>query len=172
MFREMRRKGQQTGTEECIEILKNAKTGVLGVTGDDGYPYTVPVSFAYHDSADGGLGSIHFHCATVGHKIDGIKRNEKVSFCVIAKDKVMPKERTVKYLSVIVFGRARFLTDPEEMRTSANSIGEKYSGAYPELYKAETEDYLKRGGLCCVEIQIEHMTGKMGKEEMKERKQH
>lgn len=47
MFREMRRKAQQISTEECMEILLNAKTGVLGLHGEDGYPYTVPVNFVY-----------------------------------------------------------------------------------------------------------------------------
>ena len=47
MFREMRRKGQQISAKECAEILSNAKSGVLGLHGDDGYPYTVPVSFVY-----------------------------------------------------------------------------------------------------------------------------
>lgn len=88
MFREMRRKAQQLTNEECIEILKNATSGVLGVFGDDGYPYTVPVSHVFED------GKICFHCAKTGHKIDSIRRNEKVSFTVIAQDEVMPKERT------------------------------------------------------------------------------
>ena len=168
MFREMRRKGQQTSEAECREILRRGKTGILGVAGDDGYPYTVPVNFAYLEEA--GLGTIHIHCAVTGHKIDGIRRNEKVSFCVIDRDEVMPEERSTKYLSVIAFGRARFLTDKEEMRASANLIGAKYSGDFRELYEAETEDYLRRGGLCCIEITIEHMTGKMGRMLMMERK--
>jgi len=35
--------------EETIEILKSCTSGVLGVIGDDGYPYTVPVSYALKD---------------------------------------------------------------------------------------------------------------------------
>lgn len=44
MFREMRRKKQLLSKEETIEILKVCTSGVLGVTGDDDYPYTVPVN--------------------------------------------------------------------------------------------------------------------------------
>ena len=40
MFREMRRKKQELSKEECIDILQTAKTAVLGVVGDNGYPYT------------------------------------------------------------------------------------------------------------------------------------
>ena len=45
MFREMRRKKQELSKEECIDILQTAKTAVLGVVGDNGYPYTVPINF-------------------------------------------------------------------------------------------------------------------------------
>ena len=33
----------------------------------------------------------------------------------------------------------------------------------------ETGDTIRRGTLCCVEIEIDHMTGKIGRELMKER---
>ena len=91
MFREMRRIKQQITLEECQEILKRASSGVLGLYGDDGYPYTVPLSFVYEEGSDGGLGTIGFHCAKAGHKIDSIRRNEKVSFTVIDRDEVMPR---------------------------------------------------------------------------------
>ena len=173
MFREMRRKGQQITTQECMEILLRAKTGVLGVYGDDGYPYTVPLNFVYTppEEAGKGLGTIGFHCATTGHKIDGIRRNEKVSFTVVDRDEIMPKERTTKYCSVIAFGRARFLEGEETLRRAANTLGAKYSAGYEDLYMAETENTIRRGTLCCVEITIDHMTGKIGKELMKERRQ-
>ena len=86
MFREMRRKGQQISQEECSEILLRAKTGILGLHGDDGYPYTVPVNFVYTPGKDGQPGTIGFHCAKTGHKIDAIRRNEKVSFTVVDRD--------------------------------------------------------------------------------------
>ena len=183
MFREMRRKGQQIATEECMEILRRATSGVLGVYGDDGYPYTVPLSFVYSvpekgaqaedpdESAEGApLGTIGFHCATTGHKIDAIRRNEKVSFTVIDRDEIMPRERTTKFCSVIAFGRARILEGEENLRRAANKVGAKYSAGYEDLYMEETEDTIRRGTLCCVEITIDHMTGKIGKEVMKERR--
>lgn len=47
MFRKMRRFKQQLSNDEALEILKNCKSGVLAVSGDDGYPYTVPLNFVY-----------------------------------------------------------------------------------------------------------------------------
>ena len=171
MFREMRRIRQQISPEECREILHRASSGVLGLYGDDGYPYTVPLSFVYEEGRGGGLGTIGFHCAKTGHKIDAIRRNEKVSFTVIDRDEVMPKERTTKFCSVTVFGRARILEGEAELRRSANAVGAKYSAGYEELYLQETEDAIRQDKLCCVEITVEHMTGKIGRQVLLERQQ-
>ena len=86
MFREMRRKRQQMSLAETIEILEKGSFGVLSVYGDDDYPYGVPISYVYDD------GKIYLHCAKTGHKIDGIIKNPKVSFCVTAQDLVVPEE--------------------------------------------------------------------------------
>ena len=78
MFREMKRKERQLSAELTEKILNKCTSGVLSVIGDDGYPYGVPVSYAYSD------GKIFFHCAKEGHKVDAIKNNPKVSFTVRA----------------------------------------------------------------------------------------
>ena len=78
MFRPMRRIKQQVSDEECIRILKEEKRAALSVIGGDGYPYTVPIDF-YYDESDG---RIYLHCAKTGHKIDAIKKCDKVCFTV------------------------------------------------------------------------------------------
>ncbi len=57
MFRNMRRSKQVLSQEDSIAVLEKATSGVLAVSGDDDYPYAVPVSFVYAD------GKILFHCA-------------------------------------------------------------------------------------------------------------
>ena len=78
MFREMLRKKQQLSQEECIEILKKQLRGVLSVIGDDEYPYGMPMNHFYCEED----GKIYFHGSKMGHKIDAMKRHNKVSFCV------------------------------------------------------------------------------------------
>ncbi|MBQ9321780.1 MAG: pyridoxamine 5'-phosphate oxidase family protein [Eubacterium sp.] len=151
----MRRIRQQLPEEECIEILKRASDGVLALNGDAGYNYAVPLNFAYKD------GCIHFHCAKKGHKIDAIRRNPRVSFCVVDANDVDAEGMATDYRSVILFGYARILEDPEEIRASARLIGEKYSSAYRSAYEAEIDREFP--ALACVEIRIEHITGKEGK---------
>lgn len=140
--------------EKAEQLLKDASHGIMGVIGDDGYPYTVPVNHVYEN------GKIYFHCAKSGHKIDALKSCDKVSFCVIAKSDVIPSKRATDYLSVIAFGKARIITDSKEIYRIAKLIGEKFSSDYPDETEKEINDTIKANSMYCVEITVEHMTGK------------
>ena len=152
MFREMRRKNQTLNDSETLEMLRTCTAGVLAVAGDDDYPYAVPLSYVYDE------GRLFFHCARVGHKIDAIKRNDKVSFCMIKSDEVVAEKFTTLYRSAIAFGRARILTDDAEIRFALNRLLEKYSPGFISEGQIEIENDWDR--LCVVEIRIEHLTGK------------
>ena len=56
-----------------------------------------------------------------------------------------------------------------ELRRAANAVGAKYSKGFEDLYMQETEDTIRAGTLCCVEITIDHMTGKIGRQLLLER---
>lgn len=60
MFREMRRKRQKLTQEECGEILRKGTSGVLAVSGDEEYPYAVPISYVFDGE------KIFFHSAKQG----------------------------------------------------------------------------------------------------------
>ena len=105
MFRAMRRKKQLLSVEATEKILATGLVGVLGVAGDDDYPYTVPVNYAFEN------GKIYFHSAVNGHKLDGIQRNSKVSFCVIDRDEIVAQELTSYFRSAIAFGQAKIVSD-------------------------------------------------------------
>lgn len=152
MFREMRRKKQLLSEAETIAILESCTSGVLAVSGDDDYPYAVPLSYAYKD------GKLFFHLAKAGHKLDGILKNNKVSFCVIQQDEVIQKTFTTHFRSAIVFGRARILTEDSEKKTALECLVEKYSPDYVAEGQSEIVQGLER--VCVAEVQIEHMTGK------------
>ncbi|MBS5843084.1 MAG: pyridoxamine 5'-phosphate oxidase family protein [Clostridiales bacterium] len=152
MFREMRRKKQALSTEESLAILNQGISGVLAVTGDQGYPYAVPLSYVYDNN------KIFFHCALSGHKLDAIAANNKVSFCVVGQDRVMPQEYTTYFRSVIIFGRARILEDPIEKRTALEKLAAKYSPEQETGRLREIDRLFER--TCMVEIVIEHITGK------------
>lgn len=153
MFTEMRRKNQELTLQENIEILNKGTSGVLACVGKDDYSYAVPLSYVYHNS------KLYFHCAKTGHKLDAIKHNNKVSFCVIDKDQVVPEEYTTYFRSVIVFGKARILED-DEKRESLEILAKKYSPN--QDIQAEVDKFMKV--VVMVEIDIEHISGKQAKE--------
>ena len=74
MFRKLRKINYEIPKERVEELIKTTEYGVLSTVGEDGYPYAVPVNYAYIN------GNIYFHCAREGHKLDNISFNNKVSF--------------------------------------------------------------------------------------------
>jgi uncharacterized protein len=152
MFREMRRSKQLLPMQEAEEILQAALSGVLAVSGDDGYPYAVPLSYTYAD------GKLYFHWANSGHKLDGIRENDKVSFCVIGQDEVVPEAFATNYKSVIAFGRAAVVSDDESKRRALELLARKYSPSYEQEGAAEIEKDWK--AVTVIEMTIENLTGK------------
>ena len=73
------------------------------------------------------LGSIYFHSALEGHKIDAIRNCAKASFCVIAADDVIPEKFTTAYRSVIVFGEVHVVKDDANRKLGLELLGRKYS---------------------------------------------
>lgn len=159
MFREMRRKNQQLSNEEATEILMSGETGVLGVNGDDGYPYTVPLNYVFCDN------KLYFHCAKSGHKLDSIQKDSRVSFCVIAKDRVIPEKFSTSFQSVIVFGKAGILQDGEEKRRVLELLVQKYSPGYEK--EGSEEIKMAWNAVEIVRIDIEYASGKSSRDLMK-----
>ena len=161
MFRPMRRFKQALSPEECRAVLERGTSGVLALSGDEGWPYAVPLSYVYAD------GKLYFHSAQSGHKVDAVRSCPRASFCVIGQDHIVPEEYTTYFRSVIAFGRTRILEDEAEKQAAIWLLAEKYCpGDSPE----HRQEAIRReaGGLCLVSLSIEHMTGKQAIELVRE----
>ena len=154
MFRKMRRFKQQISDEECRKILENEPRGVLSMLGDDGYPYGIPLSHWYCRESN----RLYFHSAVEGHKIDAIKSCDKVSFCVYDQGYRKEGEWALNIKSVIVFGRIRFVEDEDLKREICTQLCRKFTDDEEYLQK-ELKSALPR--VQCLELVIEHMTGKL-----------
>lgn len=156
----MRRKKQMLSMEEMASLLAEGTAGVLALTGDDGYPYAVPLSYVYDGS------KIWFHCAKSGHKLDAVRRNPRASFCVIGQDQIVPEEYTTYFKSVIVFGQIRVLEEEEEKREAIERLAVRYT---PEDTPAGRAEVIGRSwaSLCVLEMSIDHMSGKQAVELVK-----
>ncbi|MBQ3277248.1 MAG: pyridoxamine 5'-phosphate oxidase family protein [Oscillospiraceae bacterium] len=153
MFRELARKKQALSREECLQILTEEKRGVLSVSGDDGYPYGVPMDH-YYCPEDG---KIYFHSGNAGHKLDAMRRQEKISYCVLDRGRRKEGDWALTFRSVVVFGRVEFVEDREKIYEICRRLSRKFLSDEDAI-----EDEVRRAGPRTVLFALvpEHMTGK------------
>ena len=151
MFKEMRRKDKSIEKEQALKLLESGQYGILSTVGENGYAYGVPLNYAYYE------GSIYFHSALEGKKLDSISFNDRVSFCVVGNTMSIPDKFSYKYESVIVFGRAIEVNDKEK-EDALVALIEKYSGEFME----KGMKYIKKdiNKTKVIKVNIEHLTGK------------
>lgn len=190
-FYPMRRHKQQLSQEKCFEILEKGSSGTLALLDKQGFPYSVPLSYVFYPGkateaqipesqilhpngekpasaeTQDNLGSIYFHSALEGRKIDAIRNCAKASFCVIAADDVIPEKFTTAYRSVIVFGEVRVVKDDTNRKLGLELLGRKYSPNFEEAMQSEITNAFDRTAI--IELKIEKITGKEGLELTKAR---
>jgi nitroimidazol reductase NimA-like FMN-containing flavoprotein (pyridoxamine 5'-phosphate oxidase superfamily) len=148
----MRRAEREIKDKKAIEqILWRATVCRLGVC-DGRLPYVVPLSFGYEENR------LYFHSAPEGRKMEIIKDNPHVCFEVDVDEEYVgadvPCDWTVKYRSVIGFGRAHLLESEEEKRRALDVILAHYSDRKYE-YRPRRLDKV-----AVVRVDIDSMTGK------------
>lgn len=155
MFREMRRGKQQVSDAECKKVLKEEKRAAFSVIGDEGYPYTIPINYYYDDTDN----KIYFHGAKEGHKMDAIRRCDKV--CLTVWNQGFKKEGCWEWnaTSVVAFGRIQLVTDEEIIADRLRKLAAKYYPTVDEIEKVMNGSSMNRVQLFAIEI--EHMTGKL-----------
>lgn len=151
MFREMRRGKQLLSMKDTIIVMDRCTNGILACLGDEDYPYAVPLSYVYFND------KIYFHSAKVGHKIDAIIKNPKVSFTVVDEDTIVSEEYTTYFRSVIAFGKARVVEGDERLE-AFEALVEKYSKDQPE--EAKHKEIIGCKEAYIIAIDVEHITGK------------
>ncbi len=154
LFRPMRRKKQALSVDECVELLRSEKRAALAVQGDNGYPYVLPIDFYYDHSEQ----ALYFHCSREGHKIDAIRRCDKV--CCSVWEAGTPKDGdwSLYVRSVVLFGRAEAVHDESVRVEKIRCLGRKYFPSQEEVER-EIEKDLHRA--LVMKIVVEHMSGKL-----------
>jgi hypothetical protein len=148
----VRRKDREiTDKLEIEDILGRAMVMRLAMC-SGGEPYVVPLNFAYQD------GCIYFHSARQGKKTDILRENNRVCFQADAGVEIRPSENAcswgMKYQSVIGWGRAFPVEDPEEKKRGLAALMKHYSG------KSYDFTGISLDNLLIVRIEIDEMTGK------------
>jgi len=148
----MRRKEKEITDRAVIESIILRSSVCRLALSEDSHPYIVPLCFGYKDNA------LYFHSARKGRKLDILKKNNKVCFefdidheIVEAKD---PCKWSMKYRSVIGYGKVSVIDDPESKRSAFNIIVQHYAGisfTYAEVILKDT---------VLIKVEIESMRGK------------
>ena len=157
MFRPMQRKKQQLSEAECLHLLQDVPRGVLSVHGDDGYPYSLPHNHWYNVED----GKLYFHSGKAGHKIDAIRKNDKVSYCVFGNAFREDGDWALIFKSVIVFGRIHFVTNQQEALEITRKLS--FSFTSDENY-IEKEIQSSGQSVLVFCLDIEHISGKLVRE--------
>jgi nitroimidazol reductase NimA-like FMN-containing flavoprotein (pyridoxamine 5'-phosphate oxidase superfamily) len=147
----MRRKDKALGESAVQQLLINGEYGVLATVDADGRPYGVPLNYVYMNDC------VYFHCATVGHKLENISADERVSFTVVGRTEVLAAEFSTGFESVIAFGRAA-LVDGDERYRALIGLLEKYSADYLEEGRKYIEKLDKQTAV--VRVSLDSVTGK------------
>ena len=147
MFPKMRRFKQEISKEECIEILKREPRGVLAMSDIDGYPYALPMNHYYED------GKLYFHGAKIGTKIELLKKQNKVSFCVMDQGRQKEDHWSLLIQSVVIF-----VDDQEEAEKIVRRLASKYNSDQKEV---EEEVERAKARLQVFVLHIDSMTGKL-----------
>ena len=148
----MRRAEREIKDRKTIdEILRQATVCRLGLC-ERGMPYVVPVSYGYEDDC------LYFHSAPEGRKMEIIKANSRVCFEVDVDHEFAPADTacnwTVRFRSVIGFGKARLVEDPEDKRRALDVILRHYSDRAYEYVEGALDK------VAVIRVQIDNITGK------------
>ncbi len=153
--------------EKIKQFLNTEHTGHFATIDKEGFPFTAPMNFVYHED------SIYIHGFPRGEKYENIKNNEKCGFEVSKELAFLPsyffepKEDASKtdtlYTSVVIKGTASMIEDIELKCNVLNDMMQKYQpeGGYEKL----TSEMPMMKGVGMIKISVNSMTGryKMGK---------
>ena len=151
MYKTVRRKDRELSSCLAAKLFSECEYGILCTADMNGQAYGTPLNYVYKDNF------VYFHCAVEGHKLENIKANKKVSFCVVGRTKILPDKFATQYESAIAFGSASEVYGSEK-QDALLSLLEKYSSGFLE----EGKKYIDKMGerTRVIRINIEHLTGK------------
>ena len=152
----MRRKDKEIVDEKIIvSIIKKAIICRLGMCWQE-EPYVIPMNFSYLNNY------IYLHSAREGRKLDILRNNDKVCMEFDVDVELVQSQvacnTSMKYKSVLAFGKAIILKDVAEKKKALDIIiNHYYHHNSPSVFHYP-EDALEK--VIIVKVKIENMTGK------------
>ena len=155
VFPNIRRKDRTLDNERTLHLLKTGEYGFLAICGINGYGYGIPMNYVFEDKC------IYFHCAAEGFKIESIRQNNHVSFCVAGRTQLLPQQFSTAYESALVFGRIMYDLPDDERYKALNLLVNKYSPDFTNISHTYINKSFHRTKI--LRLDIEHISGKSKK---------
>jgi len=136
---------------EIDAIIRSCQVCRLGLC-DGREPYVVPLCFGYDGQ------TLYLHAATEGRKLNILRENNRVCFEFDIVKRMVEAEDAcswgLRYQSVIGFGTAEVVEEPEEKRRELSLLMAQYSDrefSFPDQAVQRT---------CVIRVTIGRITGK------------
>ncbi|EGL20066.1 putative 5-nitroimidazole resistance protein NimA [Paenibacillus sp. HGF7] len=151
--------------QEIEQFMSEMTFGILGTTGEDGYPNLKALNFVYAD------GAIYAHGSKVGEKISDLGRNPLVTFAIAKEYALIPSyftepvyacPATAFFKSVVIKGHAVLVEDLEEKAKALGIFMEKLQpeGGY-EPFSLENPGYVSQiRGVAVIRIDVDDLSAK------------
>ena len=152
----MRRADRATSPQDTLEILQEADYAVLSLTGTDGFPYGVPLSYAVEQTPEGLF--LYFHAATEGYKLECLNTHPDAHCVVISRVTTIPEKFSTAYRSVMLEGLVEQLTDEKEKLHGLLLLTSKYSPGLDEKARAYALRALHK--VTVLRMRVRQMSGK------------
>jgi uncharacterized protein len=116
-----------TDKKELVDVIQRSQFCHLSMVDPDGKPYVIPMNFGFKDDV------IYLHGAPHGKKIEILKQNPGV--CInFTTDHLLRYQNenvacswSMKYRSVLCYGEADFMMDPEEKIAAFHIVMAQYT---------------------------------------------
>jgi nitroimidazol reductase NimA-like FMN-containing flavoprotein (pyridoxamine 5'-phosphate oxidase superfamily) len=140
---------------EIREIIARAKWCHVAMVDPEGKPYVLPMNFGFRD------GVIYLHGAQHGKKIDILRSNPEVciNFSIDHTLRYQSEEVacswSMKYRSVLAYGKVEFIEDPEEKKAALDSVMAQYTERSFRYNPPSIRE------VCCFRVKVERFEGRV-----------
>jgi len=144
-----------TDQKEIDEIIKKCEVCYVSMVDENNLPYVLPFNFGYDD------GVIFLHSSKKGLKIDILKKNPSVCIAFSTDHQLryqseqMACSYSMKYRSVLAFGKVEFIEDPDQKIEFLNNVMSHYTDR-EFTYSAPS---LRE--VCTYKVKVEKFTAKL-----------
>ena len=148
----MRRKDKKINSPGEIEAIIEKSVVCRLAMADENGPYLVPLCFGFRDN------TLYFHSTIHGKKLDILRKNSRICFEFDADCEIRSGEKacdfSMRYSSVIGFGTATFIEQPEAKRDAMDVI----MAHYADNKFTYTDSAIEK--IAIIKVDIDSMTGK------------